>query len=57
MVGSTYPSAWALRYTPGDLKSLARAYTSMGNNLGMQGQYDLRKISFGTRNATASSCT
>lgn len=43
MVGSTYPSAWALRYTPGDLKSLARAYTSMGNNLGMQGQYDLRK--------------
>lgn len=43
MVGSTYPSAWALRYTPGDLRSLARAYTSMGNNLSRKGQTDLRE--------------
>lgn len=43
MVGSTYPSAWALRYTPGDLHSLARAYTSMGNNLSRKGQTDLRE--------------
>lgn len=43
MTGSTYPSAWALQYTPGDLDELARAYTSMGNNLSLQGQIDLRK--------------
>lgn len=43
MVGSTYPSAWALQYTPGNLDELARAYTSMGNNLSLQGQIDLRK--------------
>lgn len=43
MVGSTYPSAWALRYTPGNLNELARAYTSMGNNLSLKGQTELRK--------------
>lgn len=43
MVGSTYPSAWALRYTPGNLNELARAYTSMGNNLSLKGQTDLRE--------------
>lgn len=43
MTGSTYPSAWALRYTPGNLSELARAYTGMGNNLSLQGQIDLRK--------------
>lgn len=43
MVGSTYPSAWALHYTPGNLTELARAYTSMGNNLSLKGQIDLRK--------------
>lgn len=43
MTGSTYPSAWALMYTPGNLEELARAYTGMGNNLSMQGQIDLRK--------------
>lgn len=43
MVGSTYPSAWALRYTPGNLNELARAYTSMGNNLSLKGQIELRK--------------
>jgi benzoyl-CoA reductase/2-hydroxyglutaryl-CoA dehydratase subunit BcrC/BadD/HgdB len=43
MVGSTYPSAWALQYTPGDLESLARAYTGMGNNLSLNGQLNLRK--------------
>ncbi|QAT49966.1 2-hydroxyacyl-CoA dehydratase [Caproiciproducens sp. NJN-50] len=43
MVGSTYPSAWALRYTPGNLEEMARAYTSMGNNISLKGQIDLRK--------------
>ena len=43
MVGSTYPSAWALRYTPGNLNELARAYTSMGNNLSLKGQTQLRE--------------
>lgn len=43
MTGSTYPSAWALRYTPGNLEEMARAYTGMGNNLSLQGQIDLRK--------------
>ena len=43
MTGSTYPSAWALRYTPGNLEEMARAYTGMGNNLSKQGQIDLRK--------------
>ena len=43
MTGSTYPSAWALMYTPGNLEELARAYTGMGNNLSLQGQIDLRK--------------
>ena len=43
MTGSTYPSAWALRYTPGNLEEMARAYTEMGNNLSLQGQIDLRK--------------
>ena len=43
MVGSTYPSAWALMYTPGDLNGMARAYTSMGNNLSLKGQIDLRE--------------
>lgn len=43
MVGSTYPSAWALRYTPGNLTEMARAYTSMGNNLSLKGQTDLRE--------------
>lgn len=43
MVGSTYPSAWALQYTPGNLDELARAYTSMGNNLSLRGQTELRK--------------
>lgn len=43
MVGSTYPSAWALIYTPGDLESLARVYTGMGNNLSIGGQTALRK--------------
>ena len=42
-MGSTYPSAWALHYTPGNLTELARAYTSMGNNLSLKGQIDLRK--------------
>jgi len=43
MTGSTYPSAWALRYTPGNLEEMARAYTGMGNNLSLKGQTDLRK--------------
>jgi benzoyl-CoA reductase/2-hydroxyglutaryl-CoA dehydratase subunit BcrC/BadD/HgdB len=43
MVGSTYPSAWALCYEPGDLEDLARVYTGMGNNLNLRGQTDLRK--------------
>jgi benzoyl-CoA reductase/2-hydroxyglutaryl-CoA dehydratase subunit BcrC/BadD/HgdB len=43
MVGSTYPSAWALTYTPGDMESFARVYTGMGNNLSMGGQTALRK--------------
>ncbi len=43
MVGSTYPSAWALRYTPGNMYELAKAYTSMGNNLSLKGQIDLRE--------------
>lgn len=43
MTGSTYPSAWALRYTPGNLNELARAYTSMGNNLSLKGQIELRE--------------
>lgn len=43
MTGSTYPSAWALTYTPGNLKEMARAYTGMGNNLSLQGQINLRK--------------
>lgn len=43
MTGSTYPSAWTLLYTPGNLKEMARAYTSMGNNLSLEGQINLRK--------------
>lgn len=43
MTGSTYPSAWTLLYTPGNLKEMAKAYTSMGNNLSLEGQIDLRK--------------
>lgn len=43
MTGSTYPSAWALRYTPGNLYEMAKAYTSMGNNLNINGQINLRK--------------
>ncbi len=43
MTGSTYPSAWALQYTPGNLEELARAYTGMGNNLSLNGQINLRK--------------
>jgi benzoyl-CoA reductase/2-hydroxyglutaryl-CoA dehydratase subunit BcrC/BadD/HgdB len=43
MTGSTYPSAWALEYTPGNLYEMAKAYTSMGNNLSLKGQTDLRK--------------
>ncbi|WP_195607835.1 2-hydroxyacyl-CoA dehydratase subunit D [Intestinimonas butyriciproducens] len=43
MVGSTYPSAWALTYEPGDLHGFAEAYTGMGNNLSLQGQINLRE--------------
>lgn len=43
MTGSTYPSAWALEYTPGNLYEMAKVYTGMGNNLSLKGQTDLRK--------------
>ncbi|WP_352419354.1 2-hydroxyacyl-CoA dehydratase family protein [Proteiniborus sp.] len=43
MTGSTYPSAWALEYTPGNLFEMAKAYTGMGNNLSLDGQINLRK--------------
>ncbi|WP_082759797.1 2-hydroxyacyl-CoA dehydratase subunit D [Abyssisolibacter fermentans] len=43
MTGSTYPSAWALEYTPGNLFEMAKAYTGMGNNLSLEGQINLRK--------------
>ncbi len=42
MTGSTYPVAWALEYEKGDLKSMARAYTSIANNMSLKNQIDLR---------------
>jgi len=42
MTGSTYPTAWALNYKKGDLRTMAKAYTSIANNLSLNAQIDLR---------------
>lgn len=42
MTGSTYPTAWAIDYEKGDLRSMAKAYTSIGNNMSLKNQIDLR---------------
>lgn len=42
MTGSTYPVAWALDYERGDMRSMAKAYTSMYNNMSLEFQIDLK---------------
>lgn len=42
MTGSTYPRGWKLDYKPGDIRGMARAYTSVGNNLSLGAQIDLK---------------
>ena len=36
MTGSVYPHAWALQYEAGDLDGMARAYSSMFNNVNLK---------------------
>jgi len=43
MTGSTYPRGWKLDYEPGDIRTMARAYTSVGNNLSLNAQIDLKE--------------
>lgn len=42
MTGSTYPTAWALDYKKDDFRTMARAYTSISNNLSLNSQVNLR---------------
>jgi benzoyl-CoA reductase/2-hydroxyglutaryl-CoA dehydratase subunit BcrC/BadD/HgdB len=42
MVASGYPDAWVLLYDVNDLDGMARAYSSIGNNMCMQAQIDQR---------------
>ncbi len=42
MTGSTYPRGWKLDYEKSDLRSMAKAYTSVGNNLSLNAQIDLK---------------
>ncbi len=42
MTGSTYPIAWNLEYTKGDLRSMARAYTQMYNNMSLEFQIRMK---------------
>lgn len=50
MTGSTYPRGWKLDYTPGDIRSMAKAYTSVGNNLSLEAQIDLKEEVVNTYN-------
>ena len=42
MTGSTYPRGWKLDYDKDDIRSMARAYTSVGNNLSLEGQIEMK---------------
>lgn len=42
MTGSTYPRGWKLDYEKANLRSMAKAYTSVGNNLSLDAQIDLK---------------
>lgn len=42
VTGSPYPSAWGLQYEKGDLRSMARAYTKIYNNLSLDTQSDIK---------------
>ncbi len=43
MTGSTYPNAWNMDYVKGDMASMARAYTSVFNNMSLDWQIDLKE--------------
>lgn len=43
MVGSVYTDAWALEYEANDLDGMAKAYSSIMNNVNLEKQVDMRK--------------